>query len=62
MKPDFKEMSANILDRSDLEEALELAYNMGVEHEASRWWRELDQEVIDGYYGCYSDLKADKNG
>lgn len=53
-KPNFKQIAADILDRSDLEAALEAVYDIGFEDgDAHGWevcvdWSDYDKEASDG--------------
>lgn len=44
-KPDFKEWADNILDRSELVEALEKAYVQGYRDAEDGWWQAIDNDM-----------------
>jgi hypothetical protein len=52
LKPDWSEWARKIVDRMDLEKALETAYTVGYEHGIEdadlNWWQDFDDTLEDG--------------
>lgn len=60
IKPDFDQWSNNILDRSELAEALEQAYSQGYsagsQDKEVNWWEDYDKSLENSPYLCASSL------